>query len=103
MSIARSSLCTKSSNNNNGGFSGFFESGGWGDFPEILAEEGPISWHAHARRGAVVGVRTGGFFASKIIEIERAAFSQRHKWIRNAAMKIASASYASNPKESGKH
>ncbi|MFY9839545.1 MAG: hypothetical protein WAK55_24355, partial [Xanthobacteraceae bacterium] len=35
---------------------------------------------------------------------KRACDFSPHRWIRNAAMKIASAaSYASNPKESGKH
>jgi len=44
------SLCTKNSNNNNGGFSGFLKVGGCSDFPENFPKEGPIG------RYGVVGV-----------------------------------------------
>src|SRR6516225_293273 len=43
------SLCTKSSNNNNGGFSGFLKVGGGGDFLKFSAKEGPISLDAFTR------------------------------------------------------
>jgi hypothetical protein len=61
------SLCTKSSNNNNAGFSGFLEVGGGGIFLKFSAWEGPISC---ARSCAARSYRRR--LLSKPIETERA-------------------------------
>jgi hypothetical protein len=57
MSIARAlSLCTKKSNNNNRGFSGFLKAGGGGNIPKFSLRKAPFLAYVHAQHGPVGGV-----------------------------------------------
>jgi hypothetical protein len=92
-------LCTKRSNNNGEGFSGFLKVGFWVNFLKFSQRRAPFLSHAFTRGAPLLSAAFAALSALQSIGSERTAFSQPHRLIRNAAMKIASAaSYASNPK-----
>src|SRR6516164_2773248 len=77
------------------GFSGFLKVGGGGNFLKFPQRRDPFL-SARSRAGSA---RPFWLSALQAIRSERAAVSQEHRWIRNAAMKIASAvSNASKPR-----